>query len=57
VNIRLIKSDTASEARAQQPPDEVPVIDILRGWVREFKATKAKRARLDLEQLRDGEKA
>jgi hypothetical protein len=52
MNVRLIKPDTSScEKNAKQPPIEVPIIDTIRSWVREFRSMKANRAQLDFERM------
>jgi hypothetical protein len=53
MNVRLIKSSTlAPEQRHDEPPREVPIIDTVQSWVREFQATRANEKRLDFESIR-----
>jgi hypothetical protein len=52
MNVRLIKPDTSSrEEKAKQPPTQVPIIETIRSWVREFQSAKANRAQLDFERI------
>jgi hypothetical protein len=52
MNVRLIKPGMSSTGeKHQQPPAEVPIIDTIRSWVREFQSTKANRAQLDFERI------
>jgi hypothetical protein len=57
MNVRLIKPDSSSrEEEAKRPPVEVPIIDIIRSWVREFQSARANRARLDFERINNAGK-
>jgi len=57
MNVRLIKRHTSSrEEEAERPPDEVPIIDTIRSWVREFQSTRVNRARLDFERINNARK-
>lgn len=52
MNVRLIKPGMSlPDEKHQQPPAEVPIIDTVRSWVREFQSTRADRARLDFERI------
>ena len=52
MKVRLIKADTLSrDEEVKQPPDEIPIIDTIRSWVREFQVTRANRVRTDLERI------
>lgn len=52
MNVRLIKADTLSrEQEVKRRPDEIPIIDTIRSWVREFQVTRPNRVRLDLERI------
>ena len=52
MKIRLIKpGKLRSNDRGEQPPVKIPIIDTVRGWVREFQSKRANRDRLDLERL------
>jgi hypothetical protein len=56
--VRLIKAGMSSRAEShKKPPVEVPMIDTVRSWVRDFQSTKADRARLDFERLGNSRKA
>ena len=57
MKVRLIKPHSSSrEEKAKPPADEVPIIDTIRAWVREFQSTRAKRARLEFERINNPEK-
>jgi hypothetical protein len=52
MNVRLIKPVMSPpDEKHNQPPVEVPIIDTIRAWVREFQATRADKARRDLERI------
>lgn len=52
MNVRLIKPGMSSPGeKHKQLPVEVPIIDTLRLWVRDFQSTKANRARLDFQRV------
>jgi hypothetical protein len=52
MNVRLIKPGMSSRGeKHQQPPVEVPIIETIRSWVREFQSTKASRTQLDFERI------
>jgi hypothetical protein len=52
MNVRLIKPGMPPpDEKHKQPPAEVPIIDTVRSWVREFRSTRANRARLDFERI------
>jgi len=52
MKIRLIKPGMSrSNDRGKQTPVEIPIIDTVRGWVREFQSKRADRNRLDFERL------
>jgi len=52
MTVRLIKPGAPPpDQENKQAPVEVPIIDTLRSWVREFRSTKAARTRLDLERI------
>jgi hypothetical protein len=52
MNVRLIKPVMSpADEKRKQSQGEVPIIDTIRSWVREFQSTRADRARLDFEQI------
>lgn len=52
MNVRLIKPGMSPpDEKNKQPPVEVPIIDTVQSWVREFQSTKAARARLDFKRI------
>lgn len=52
MKVRLIKPDASiRKERAKRQPVEVPIIETIRSWVREFQSSKANRARLDFERI------
>lgn len=52
MNVRLIKPGmSASEPKHAQPPREVPIIDTIQSWVREFRLVRIDRARLDFQRI------
>ena len=52
MNVRLIKPGMSRpEEKPKQPAAEVPIIDTIRSWVRDFQTLKADRSRLDLEKI------
>jgi len=52
MNVRVIKPGMSlRDEKNNQPPVEVPIIDTVRSWVREFQSTRADRARLDFERI------
>jgi len=51
---RLIKHRMAAlEEEQKQQPAEVPIINTIQSWVREFQSTKADRVRSDFERVRN----
>ncbi len=52
MKIRLIKAGRSPAVETHScPPVEVPIINTVRSWVREFQLTRADRARLDFERI------
>jgi hypothetical protein len=52
MKVRLIKPDASiRKAKAERRPIEVPIIETIRSWVREFQSSKANRARLDFDKI------
>jgi hypothetical protein len=52
MNVRLIKPGASPpERKHKQPPREVPMIDTIQSWVREFQATRTDRTRLDFQRI------
>jgi hypothetical protein len=52
MKVRLIKPSISSpEQPRDEPPREVPIIDTIQSWVREFHRKRADRNRLDFEQI------
>jgi hypothetical protein len=52
MNVRLIKPVMSSPVENhKQLPVEVPIIDTIQSWVREFQATRADRIRLDFQRV------
>ncbi len=52
MKVRLIKPDASiRREKAKRQPVEVPIIETIRSWVREFQSSKANRARLDFERI------
>lgn len=52
MNVRLIKPGISHpDEKSEEPPVEVPIIDTIRSWVRDFQSMKADRARLDFERI------
>jgi hypothetical protein len=53
MNVRLIKPGMSSpgEKHRQPPAVEVPIIETIRSWVREFQSTKASRVQSDFERI------
>ena len=52
MNVRLIKPGMSPPSeKHKQPPVEVPIIETIRSWVRDFQSTKANRAQLDFERI------
>lgn len=52
MNVRLIKPDMPpSEQEQDATPVEVPMIDTVRAWVREFQTTRADKARVDFQRI------
>jgi hypothetical protein len=50
--VRLIKPGMAPPSeKLRQRPVEVPIINTLRSWVREFQSTKAERTQADFERM------
>ena len=57
MKVRLIKPDASiRKEKAKRQPVEVPIIETIRSWVREFQSSKANRARLDFERITNPEK-
>ena len=57
MRVRLIKPDASiRKEKAKRQPVEVPIIETIRSWVREFQSSKANRARLDFERISNPEK-
>jgi hypothetical protein len=53
MKVRLIKPEASSrQDEAKRSPVEVPIIDTIRSWVRDFKSTRASKARLGFERIR-----
>ena len=58
MKVRLIKPDASTpEEKAKRQPDEVPIVETIRSWVREFQSSKASRTRLDFMRLRNPRKS
>lgn len=52
MNVRLIKPGMSlPPEKHKQSPVEVPIIDTIQSWVRDFQSTKANRAQLDFERI------
>ena len=52
MKFRLIKPRmSAAEQKHELPPREVPIVDTIQAWVREFRSTRATRARLDFQRI------
>ena len=52
MKVRLIKPDASiRKEKAKRQPVEVPIIETIRSWVREFQSSKATRDRLDFERI------
>jgi hypothetical protein len=52
MNIRLIKPGMSRPVEKQkQLPTEIPIIETIRSWVRDFQSTRADRARLDFKRI------
>lgn len=52
MKVRLIKLGMSTVAQKQhRPAVQVPIIDTVRSWVREFQSTRGDRARLDFERI------
>ena len=52
MNVRLIKPGMSHPyQKNKRRPVEVPIIDTIRSWVRDFQSTKANRAQLDFERI------
>lgn len=52
MNVRLIKPGVSRPGeKHKQPPVEVPIIDTIQSWVREFQAARADRIRVDFQQV------
>ena len=52
MNVRLIKPGVSlTGEKHKQPPVEVPIIDTIQSWVREFQSTRADRTRLDFQRI------
>lgn len=51
MNVRLIKPGMSrADQKAKQPVD-VPIVDTIRSWVREFQSTKSDRPLKDLQRI------
>jgi hypothetical protein len=58
MKVRLIKPGVSVDKKeSDRQSAEVPVIDTIRSWVREFESNKINRARLDFERLMNRRKA
>lgn len=58
MKVRLIKPDASTpEEKANRQPDEVPIIETIRSWVREFQSSKANRTRLDFKRINSPRKS
>lgn len=58
MKVRLIKPGMLPpREKLTLPPVEVPIVDTVRSWVREFQSTRADRARLDFERISNTGKA
>jgi len=54
MKVRLIKADTSPPTEKDKPPPvEVPIVDTIQSWVRDFKSDKADKARLDSRLIRN----
>lgn len=52
MKVRLIKPGmSAPEKKDDEPQREVPIIDRIQSWVREFRSTRADRVRLDFRRI------
>jgi len=57
MKLRLIKPGMSPPIENhRRRPIEVPIIDTLRSWVREFQSTKAERAQLDFQRISNSRK-
>jgi len=57
VKLRLIKPGMSpSGEKRERPPVEVPILDTIRSWVREFQSTRADKDRLDFDRINNTEK-
>lgn len=52
MNVRLIKPGMSLPGEQhEQAPVEVPIIDTIQSWVREFQSTRDDRIRLDFQRI------
>ena len=52
MKVRLIKPGMSRpDEKQKQPLAEVPIIETIRSWVRDFQSTRTDRARLDFERV------
>lgn len=52
MNVRLIKSGMSPpEQKDELPERQVPIIDTIQSWVREFQVTRANRIHLDFKRI------
>ena len=57
MQVRLIKPGMSPPVeKYKQPSVEVPITDTIQSWVREFRATRANRTRLDFERISNSAK-
>ncbi|MGH9425105.1 MAG: hypothetical protein ACRD2L_02185, partial [Terriglobia bacterium] len=58
MKVRLIKPGlSSSQEKLEQPPVEVPIMETVQSWVREFQSTRADRTRLEFERISNPGKA
>jgi len=54
MNVRLIKPGKSRlDEQQKRPSAEVPIIETIQSWVRDFQTTRADRVRLDFERIRN----
>ena len=54
MKIRLIKPDISPpKEKEDQPPDEVQIVHTIGSWIRQFKSSKADKARLDFRRIKN----
>lgn len=57
MKLRLVKHGLSSpREKLKRPPRDVPIIDTIRSWVREFRSTKADQSHSDFERLSNSRK-